>query len=261
MCNDPFITYLKQSGFNAIRLPRRDFAPLQLLIGGGKELTSLGMLGTVISGPALPVLHRDAPVAPISGQQTGKLSVGVGLTLLGSIIGALGGNKIGLDAKYQMARSLTFEFSQVLMDSVDIATLDQYLAAADLNPNSHHVSAMLEADEVCVVTATIKSGMITVQAKGERGAEVGLKLPEIQQLVGAEVTVSTSNNMASNITYKGSTPLVFGFQAVRLFYSDGRYTAFEPVVAGAAAARSLIGADLPPGMALLRTEGAFARVT
>jgi hypothetical protein len=209
----------------------------------------------------LPVLREDVPAAPISGQQTGKLSLGLGLTLLGSIIGALGGNKVGLDAKYQTAKNLSFEFSDVLMDSVEVAALDQYLAAADINPNSQHVCTLLEADEVCVVTATIKSSTITVQAAGEGGTEAKLKLPEIQQLVGAKITASASNGVTSRITYKGRIPLVFGFQAVRLFYEDGRYTAFEPLAPGAAAARGLLGVKMPAGVTPLRTEGAFVRVT
>jgi hypothetical protein len=259
MCNDPFITYLKQTGYNVIRLPRQDFPPLQLLAGDRKELTSLGALATVISGPSLPPLRQNAPAAPISGQQTGKLSLGVGLTLLGSIVEALGGSKIGLDAQYKSAKSVTFEFTDVLMDSIEIAALDQYLAAADVNPNSRHVGALLEADEVYVVTTTIKSNTITVRTGGERDIEVGLKLPEIQKVVGGELKVSAANNSASSITYKGNTPLVFGFQAIKLAYRDGHYTAFELVDAGDIAARDLLGKQ-PPEIASLKTDGAFTRM-
>ena len=43
-CKDPFLGLLESSGFSVVRLPRRDFSPLQLLSSQKKELFKLGYL-------------------------------------------------------------------------------------------------------------------------------------------------------------------------------------------------------------------------
>ncbi len=66
-----------------------------------------------------------------------------------------------------------------------------------------------------------------------------VSVPEIQQIVGGNVKVSGSAAVTSKVTYESPIPLVFGFQAVRLFYDQGRYTAFEPVGTGNVALKAL----------------------
>jgi hypothetical protein len=55
------------------------------------------------------------------------------------------------------------------------------------------------------------------------------------------------------VSYEGDAPLVFGFQAVR-FYDQGRYTSFEPLDAGAKAAKALAAPRLPEGVKPLSTS-------
>jgi hypothetical protein len=263
MCKDPFLTYLKQFGYSVIRLPRRDFPLLQILAAQGKELQPLGALSTVIvpaAGATQPVI-TEGPAGAISGQTTSNLSVGVGLSILGSVLGAMGAGPLSLDAAYRSARSIAFEFPAVTAASVAVAELDQLLAASDVNPASRHVATLLEADEVYVVTSTIRSSSISVAARDESGAGVKLAVPEIQKLVGGNVEVSSAGAAASKITYTGPHELVFGFQAVRLYYDEGRYTAFEPLVPGKVAARSLAGhKPLPDGASPWVAPGTFARL-
>lgn len=262
MCNDPIVGYLKAVGYNVIRLPRRDFKPLQILTRQGKDLVNLGDLTTVLVAGANaqnPVTKVDEPTTTISGKTTNKLSLGVGLSILGSFLGAMGGGKLGLEAKYNSAKSLTFEFSDVLRDSVQIADLDQFLGASDVNPNSRHVGDLLEADAIYVVSETIKSRKFTVEAQGSRDGEAAVEVPEIQEIVGAKVKVSAAASRASKLTYESAEPLVFGFQAIRLYYDEGRYTAFEPLPSGEIAARALESA-LPARVHAFESESTFARL-
>jgi hypothetical protein len=261
MCNDPVVGYLKGVGYNVVRLPRRDFKPLQILSRQEKDLVSLGDLPTLLvageSAP-IPVVKENEPTTTISGRTTSNLSLGVGLSILGGFLGAMGGGKLGLDLKYKGANSLTFEFFDVLRDSVQITLLDQFLGAADVNPNSQYVGQLLEADAIYVVTETIKSRKFAVDAQGSHDSEVAIEVPEIQNIVGAKVKVSANALRASKLTFESSEPLVFGFQAVRLYYDEGRYTAFEPLASGQAAARELTPA-LPERVHALQSESTFAR--
>jgi hypothetical protein len=263
-CKDPFLGFLEGSGFSVVRLPRRDFRPLQLLSSQKKELYKLGELQTVMipgNGIALPTLKIDEPAASISGQRTGDLSVGVGLSLLTNVIGAMGGGTIGLDAQYQQAKTVSFQFTDVYTDSVEIAELDQFLGGSDVNPASRHVASLLDADDVYVLTATLKSSRLTVDAKGASGASVGLSVPAIKDVVGTNLTVSGTGTTSSAVTYEGRDRLVFGFQAVRLFYDDGHYTAFEPVQPGTTAARGIAAKPLPPGVKPLAPGRSFAQIS
>ena len=229
-CNDPYLKALRSFGYNVIRLPKADVAPLQLLTRNGSALGRIGDLSTVIlprGAVALPAVKRDTPAASLSGQRSGTLSVGVGLSVLGSIIGAMGGSKLGLDLAYKNARSVIFEFQDVLEDRIEVASLDQYLSDADVSPFSTHVGQLLDADQIYVTTATLKSSKIAVEARGVKDEGLDLSVPEIKGVVGGNVKVGASSASASTITFEGSLPLVFGFQAARLVYDGGRYQRFE----------------------------------
>ncbi len=261
LCNDPYLTLLKKFGYCVVRLPRADIKPLQVFARKGAELNRLGELTTILAAGAdvpLPAIAADGPAAVISGKSTGDISAGIGLAILGSIIGAMGGSKLGLETKYNRAKTVSFEFQQVLEDSVEVAKLDQYLGNADVNPFSRHVAELLEADELYVTTATIKSKQFTVDSGKSSEGALELSIPEIQGIVGGNVKVTGKAETSSKVTYVGTAPLVFGFQAVRLFYDNGRYTAFAPLEP-AVGMRAL---DQAPsdGATRLMTDGGFLRL-
>jgi hypothetical protein len=259
--SDPLLTSLKSFGYCVIRLPRADIKPLQILVKQGNNLERLGELATLLvagSNIAMPEISQDVVTSNIVGQQTGSLKIGVGLSLLGNMIGAMGGSKLGLDVKYQQAKSAAFEFHEVFENRVEVAKLDQYLADADVNPFSKYVATLLEADEIYVTTAIIKSRVFTLEAKKSDGTELNLSVPELQQVVGSNVEVGTHNSVASKITYKGATSLAFGFQAVRVFYDDGQYTAFKPVAVGGVVMRGFGNEER--AVELLVTESPFVRL-
>jgi hypothetical protein len=255
--SDPFLTYLKSFGYSVIRLPRTDIQPLQVLVKEDTRLSRLGDLVTILRPGArigLPKLKENVAAANVSGERTRDLSIGVGLSILGSVISAMGGSKLGLDVTYKNAKTATFEFADVLEDRVDLADVDQYLSDADISAFSTHAAQLLEADSVYVLTSTIKSKKFIVQAKQSSGVPVEVQVPEIQQVVGASVKVSVEQQMSSKIAYEGALPLVFGFQAARLFYENGRYTAFKPMEPGTGAFEARHLADY------LITESPFLRL-
>lgn len=255
--SDPLLTYLKSFGYSVIRLPRTDIQPLQVLVKEETRLTRLGDLATILrpgTKIGLPRLKENVAAANISGERTHDLSIGVGLSILGSVIGAMGGSKLGLDVAYKNAKTAVFEFTDVLEDRVDLADVDQYLTEADISAFSTHAAKLLEADSVYVMTSTIKSKKFIVQAKQSSGVALDVQIPEIQKVVGGSVKVSAERETSSKITYEGAQPLVFGFQAARLFYENGRYTAFKPMEPGAGAFEARQAADY------LVTESPFVRL-
>jgi hypothetical protein len=238
-CNDPSIAHLKQFGYNIIRLPRADFGPLRLLARQGGELESLGEIGSLFE-PAedapLPPVKRDAHAADISGQRTSDMKLHLGLDILGTVIGAMGGSRLGLDAKYEGARSIAFSYQDVRVDEVDVILLDQFLSRAAIRP-SNTLSRLLESDAVFVTTAVLRSDRLTVEAKRRDGGSLEVSIPEVRGVVGGAVQVSGAGERGSRLTYAGPVPLSFGFRAVQLFYQNGEFTTFKPVKPGLAVTR------------------------
>lgn len=267
MCtaNDPFITYLKQFGYSAIRLPRTNIAPLQVL---GKYDRDLSWLGDVtelfVPSPAaqLPNISRDMPVAEISGKRSGELSVGVGVSILKGIIEALAGSKLGINLAFRNAKSITFEFPEVFSDHVSPLALDKFLAQSDVDPNAVSVGRMLEADKLYLITSTLKASTFVVDAKAETGASVAVDVPAINGAISGNVTVDGDSASAGKVAFTGTTPVIFGFQAVQLFYDKGRYTAIKPLPPGHIVARAteVTRSSIDEKLERFETDATFARV-
>ena len=230
-CDDPVLSYLKSAGYLVVRLPKAHIKPLQLYELRGKELERFGDLEDVFDagGVPLPSPSNDNPAPDISGQSTSNFRIGLGISLLGDIIGAMGGSTLELHSFYREAKTITFEFRDVLDDHVQVAQLDRYLSHADIKSGSPYGAKLLDANALTIITDTLKSRSLIVQAKDAGGEEVKINVPAIQSVIGGNIQVAGEQSMSHKLTYQGTHPLVFGFRARRLFYDRGRYTAIAPI--------------------------------
>ncbi len=261
---DQSITYLRHLGYSVLRLPRSDMRPRDTLIRAGKkDLQRTGTLDTIMIEGAneLPRVSEDN-VAPgsIAGKETSSMKLEIGLNILGNIIRALGGSDLELSLGFNRARSLIFKFEEVLEDHVEINLLDRFLTTASIRPEQRAVTDALIDDKVYIVNSTLKTTKMSVEAEGEGGAKIDLDVPVIQQAASGKLKVDISKATEGAVTYEGATPVVFGFQAVRLFYDDKTraYTAVDPLDAGKMAARN-VGEIEPEKLTL--DEGVFFRMS
>jgi hypothetical protein len=240
-CTDPLLGALKQYGYNVVRLPRADIRPLQILARRKTDLETYGSLATTLDPAAtgVPTIAENVAVANIAGKQvrTGAIGAKLGVSMLGGVVSAMGGSPVGMDASYEQASTVEFEFQDVTEDSIEIAALDLYLSAAKVNPNARAVAQLLENDAICVITRTLKARTLKVDAKDSSNRALALDADKIQNIVGAKVKVSGGSDSTSGVTFQGNTPLVFAFQAVQLVYRDGQFVKFDPLAPGAAAMR------------------------
>jgi len=243
---DQSITYLREHGYSVVRLPRSDIQPLQTLIRAGKkDLQRSGELKDImVAGKnPLPALSANnaAPLA-ISGKESSSIKIDIGLEILGGIIGALGGSSLGPRAGFGNAKDLVVRFENVTEDHIDINHLDQFLTAALLRKDQTGLNNALLDGRVYVINSTIKTNEFGIKASADSNTQVSLDVPAISQVASANLKVDVSKAREGIVTYKGTTPVVFGFQAVQLFFDriTGSYSAFEPLPAGAAAAKELI---------------------
>jgi len=234
-CKDPSLTVLKTKGYNVVQLPRVDLLPTQLLVSKGGRLQRLGELTSVFvpdQNAPPPPINPDRPGPNISGTQSADLDAGIGLNILGGVISALGGSTLGINFAYARASTIQFEFSSTLENSTELARIDMFLAGARVNPYARAVAQMLDEDKVYVVTSTLKSNKINVQAKDSKKQSIGIDLPVIQNAIGANVKVAANQASTAFVTFEGAVPLVFGFQAVQLVFDGGRYRTMKLVKAG-----------------------------
>src|SRR5687767_6545739 len=120
--SDPALTYLKEYGYSVVRLPRADIKPLQLLQRQGKELSSLGPADTVFKAGAepLPGVQEGVAAADIKGSIKTTLGLGLGLALLKNFLEAFGATGAGLELAYSKAKTVTFEFTGLLSDRINL---------------------------------------------------------------------------------------------------------------------------------------------
>ena len=267
---DPSIAFLRSHGFSVFRFPRASAQPLELMHRNGKDLTRLGMVSDLMTAgaAATPDVRRDAsPGIDIEGKETSKVNVAIGLSILGSFVGALGGGKLGLDHAFNKARTVTFQYAGVMEDAIDVLALEKFVTAGRISP--HIPAGTLEKlldDEVYVITSVLKTSKILVSAQGDSGATVKVDVPLIRQVVGGNLNVDTSGAQESRIAFEGAVPVAFAFQAVQLVFDDsGQFLTTQQLPAGEAAARTLSAprAMYRPGdrgPIFLEARGAFVRV-
>jgi hypothetical protein len=262
---DQSITFLKTFGYSVFRVPRLGAQPLELLHRNGKDLTRLGGVGDLITGGAVPSppVHRDdRPGVNIEGVETSKVNVSIGLNILGSFIGALGGGNLGLQAGFNRARSVSFTYSAVTEDSIDVLALERFIKAGRINEHvpSGTVDKLID-DEVYAITSVLKTNKIVVSAQGEAGQSVQVDVPVIQEAVGGNVKVATEGSITSRVAFEGAVAIPFAFQAVQLVFDDsGEFLTTEQLAAGEAAARAVAEGSGGPSRVFLTARGAFVRV-
>jgi len=263
LCTDPAITYLKSVGYSVVRLPRPDLRPLQIFGDDGRDLAPLGELASLFKprdGVALPSIAADRPGPAISGENASTLSVGIGIGILGTALAAMGAGKLDLKAAYNSASTVTFEFLSTTVDRAEIVAIDKYLGGSDVDPDARGTMLMLDANDVYVTTAVIKATELTITARTSGGTEASLDVPAIEHVVEGKVEVKADSKTSGRITYTGKLPLAFGFQAIRLYYDRGAYTAYEPVQSGTIAAKALKPGTFPKGVQPLDRAAPLVRL-
>jgi hypothetical protein len=222
-CKDNSTTYLATLGYSVIRVPREGIAPCDL-IGRDRDVMRLGTLDQLLSNPngKPPAPTVDQVAAQINGQVSSKLKLAVGLNVMGNLLGALAGTNLGIDAAYESASTIQFEFKDVLYDSVAPLSVGQYLRAAVIDVGNPVLDRyVMGKGELFLITEALKSASITVKAESSKSGSVAVQVPVIEQVAKGKLNVDVSNAASGVVTYTGTKPLAFGFKCFRVGLEDG----------------------------------------
>jgi len=240
ICNDPLVGTLRQFGYNLVRLPRASIETLQVLSRDGGDLEVFGGLHDILDRDAsLPDVLRDQQVPSLSGDiaKSGAVDLNVGLGFLGAVLSAAGVSNLGVDAAFEKASKVTFEFLEPRQDEVRLAELDALLQRTEVQ-QSGLVKGLFGKGAIFVITATLKCRKFRVEAKTTSGQDVGIDASKIHPVAGGKIHLNHDAAKSSSLVYEGDSPLVFGFQAVQLkFGLLGRFQGLQRVSPGSAMLR------------------------
>lgn len=226
LCRDNATNYLANLGYSVVRIPRENIRPLDL-IGRDRDQMKLGTIDQLLSaqGNGLPPVTSDQVAAQISGQTSSKLRLGIGINILGNVIGALAGTHLGIEAGYQKASTIQFEFTDVYCDSVLPLSVGAYLHDARLDLGNPVLDRyVLGKGQLFLITEILKSASITVKADASAGANLALEVPVLKNVAEGKLNVDFSRATAGIVTYAGTDPtrrLTFGFKCFRIGINDG----------------------------------------
>ncbi|WP_263373022.1 gasdermin [Granulicella aggregans] len=222
---DPSISKLNDLGYNVIKVPRTDIAPLDLLAhdASSPQLRKIGTISTFWKTAApIPVPGPPSAASSLNNTHSNKLELGFGLDLLKGALAVFGASAPSLDLSHTSARSLQFNYTGVTTVSIDTGLIGDYLTEGTLNvgnPETKH-RFLDEGSQVYIITEVIRSTSITVTATDDQGNGVSLSAPEINGIVGGNVSVKPSSATNSAITFESATtpPTAanFGFKAMLL---------------------------------------------
>lgn len=240
ICKDPSVKHLAKFGYNVVMHPRAAIRPL-MLIGerdGARDL--IGTVDQLLIAPtaALPAISEGGDAAGISGKRTDKLELSLGLDILGSVIGALGGSKLGVTAAYSSAKTVEFAYADVTSETVNVIALGDYLGSG--TPRFDHpilAQYLNDPGNLYVITEIVRSNSMGVTAFNKKGVSLGVDVPVISAAVGGKIKVGSDSEATNKLDYKGDSHLAFGFKAFELSTAkspsgSGRILRIQPVKPG-----------------------------
>jgi hypothetical protein len=214
--------FLPDRDYLPVALPTTDVGVLQVLTRAGGSLRRYSRLDRVLSagaGVPAPEIAVDQPVADASGATARTLKIGLGLNVVSSIIEALGG-EAGLNVTADQASQVRYHYTKVVSDRVDLASLDGWLAGADLLPNLRNVADLFAAEQLYVVVGALKAGGLEVELLDDDNTGVEVDVPAVQAVLGATVTVSAGSQRSAKLVFTGSQPLTVAVKAAQLRFDE-----------------------------------------
>jgi hypothetical protein len=216
-------------------MPTTGFDVLWILTRDGGALRRFGLLSDVLAARhSLPTdaVRRAETTANATGTFTKSVRAGISLGIVNAILAALGG-KTGVDLSATGARSVEYAYTDVTADVVNLASLDRWLSGADLLPGGPRAADLLVAERLYLAVSSLKAAAVTSRFRDEKGMDLQVDVPAVQQLVGGSVTVSGSSVRTNVLTFRGSVPLTIAAKVAQLKADErGFWVNEEPVSAG-----------------------------
>jgi len=223
ICRDQSLLYLRDIGYNVIRHPRTGINPLDLVGVQQGEALHLGRLSQLVTSATAgyPPVATGGVATDIEGQSSSRMKIGIGVSLLGTLVGAMGGT-IGANVDYTDARQISFQYTDVEADTAEPLAIGSYLAAADVavgNPILREY--VLGNGDLFVIYHVVRSDHLDVSFERSAGVRAGVNADKLLAATGGKVAIDTANAETGRIRFAGQAKLAFGFKCLRIILDEG----------------------------------------
>ena len=222
---DPFADTLRGLfGANIVRMPEEGIQPLAVVAARGDQAAWRGALSELLVGtPPIPLQPSDNVAALISGKQSRRVSLDVGLDILKSVLAGFQLPSAGIDAAFEGASEVSFSFNDVTRRRIDINELGSILRDVKID-NTHPAASIFfgpTAWDLLIIDSVITSNSFSFSVETARSSTFRIDLGPIQELIG-EVNAGVSTSVAAErvVSFKGPKRLTFAFTCVRLYLRD-----------------------------------------
>lgn len=224
VCKDSAIDYLNQLGYNSLKLPKEGFTPLLVLSRNtSTSISSLyGHISDMVEDPnqPLPKLWENLEAGTISGLRTNRLDFKFGLSILNTLLSAIGAKSAGLDAAFGNAATLEFEYENVLYDNVMPASVSNYLRKATPSIDETLLPLFNDAGEAYIVIDVLKSNSFGIRAYRDDASGIDLNLDAVKAIVGVDSKIAIEKKSDFKVSFKGEKALGFGFKACPIWIDN-----------------------------------------
>lgn len=227
ICRDESTQYLRDVGYNVVRLPRDFLPPLSLIGRQRNTFEYVGPISDLITNPAgpLPQITPDRPASNINGQRSSSMKLSIGLSILNGLISGLGGGKIGATASFTNARKITFEFTGVLADTVEPTRVGNFLRDGDVDAGNPLLEQyVLGNGKLYVVTERLRAKELTTSFEASDGVAASLDVPVISNQVGGSLSVEAASGRTNAVKFSGPGYVTFGFKCFEVGVVNGVIT-------------------------------------
>lgn len=216
-CKDKAVETLNNLGYDVVRFPRSDIAPLDVIVlseGSHKRLAPLPNLW--VSNTPLPAkTERPAPNVKTveSSELKGKFGIGAIVDIF---------SKLSLSAAAKRAKSVQFVALEPTITSCVHADIEEYVNKGQVNTALAAARHFFDDNErVYIITEVIASKKLKIIVGGDSAAEAAASAAEITGSISASGSVGSAKSAANEITYEQDTAAVFGFASAEILYEDG----------------------------------------
>lgn len=259
ICKDNSVLYLRERGYNVIRHPRVGINPLDLIGVQNGETLTLGSLRELVteSDQPYPDITPNQTAVDIEGQSTSRMKIGIGINLLGTLVGALGGT-IGANFGYENAKKVSFQYTDVESDTTKPLAIGNYLREGDVDANNPILREyVLGNGKLYVLYHVVRSNKLSATFEKSGGVGVSINADQLQGAIGGNVGVDASNASNGKIAFTGQQKVAFGFKCLQIILDDGelRLVATQPGLLALAMEDDELNKDeLEPAASLLSEQ-------
>ncbi|MBD2080622.1 hypothetical protein [Leptolyngbya sp. FACHB-17] len=225
---DQAVDHLNQLGYNALKLPRQNIAPLMVLSRDPQtSICSLfGHISDIVEDPSVPLpkIWENLHAGTISGMRTNRLEFKFGLSILNTLLSAIGAKSAGFESAFGNASTLEFEYENAVLDNVMPASVSAYLRRATPFIDESLIPHFDAPGEAFIIIDVLKSNSFGIRAYRDDGGGIDLNLNAVKEIVGISAKFAIEKKADLKISFKGEEPLGFGFKACPIWVDtvDGK---------------------------------------